>query len=195
LQAVPSIHTIWPPNNKFVPVTVHGVSDPDGDPVSLKIDSIFQDERVSVRKGLGDGDGVGSDTAHLRAKRVGSGNGRVYHISFTADDGQGGSCTGEVVVGVPHDRGKGSVAVDDGPIFDSTSGQGPALDSAEKRAGKKLCRETYRERSAVARQAATDCREACARRDRECRRACQVDKREARAIYRADAQSCREQYR
>jgi hypothetical protein len=144
--AVPSIHTIWPPNNKFVPVNVHGVLDPDDDPVSLKIDSIFQDERVSVRRSPADGYGVGSDTAHLRAKRAGSGNGRVYHISFTADDGQGGSCTGEVVVGVPHDRGKGSVAVDDGPIFDSTSGQasvaaddgsildstsgqGPALDS------------------------------------------------------------------
>jgi hypothetical protein len=180
-------------------VNVHGVSDPDGDPVSLKIDSIFQDERVSVKKGMGDAYGVDSDTANLRAKRVGSGNGRVYHISFTADDGQGGSCTGEVMVGVPHDRGKRSVAVDDGPVFDSTGGsaggRGSALDAAEKRAGRKLCRDMKRECGAVAKQAATGCRETCARGDRECPRACRVDKREAMAICRADARSCREQYK
>jgi hypothetical protein len=38
----------------------------------------------------------------LRAERSGKGNGRVYQVDFTADDGQGGSCTGSVNVGVPH---------------------------------------------------------------------------------------------
>jgi len=46
--------------------------------------------------------------------------GRVYHIYFQADDGQGGTCTGDVTVGVPHSQGKGVTAIDDGPAYDST---------------------------------------------------------------------------
>jgi hypothetical protein len=42
----------------------------------------------------------------------------VYHISFTADDGHGGFCSDEVLVGVPHD--KKATPVDDGALFDST---------------------------------------------------------------------------
>lgn len=127
--AVPSIAAIWPPNHQFVPVSVLGVTDPDGDPVSITIDSIFQDEAV-LASGSGsgnfapDGQGVGTDTAQVRAERNGNpgtpGNGRVYHIGFTADDGNGGTCSAVVTVGVPHDQGNGSVPVDDGPLFDST---------------------------------------------------------------------------
>jgi len=42
----------------------------------------------------------------------------VYHIGFTADDGLGGICNGEVLVGVHHIRNK--IAKDDGAIYDST---------------------------------------------------------------------------
>ncbi len=56
----------------------------------------------------------------MRAERAGSGNGRVYVISFRAEDGQGGTCTGSVKVTVPHDKGKGE-AVDDGQGYDSTT--------------------------------------------------------------------------
>ena len=70
-----------------------------------------------------DGGGLGTDTAWLRAERSGAkkvpGNGRVYHISFTADDGRGGSCSCEVLVGVPHDVKK--LPIDDGATFDSTA--------------------------------------------------------------------------
>jgi hypothetical protein len=69
-----------------------------------------------------DGDGIGTDTALVRAERSGTrvnpGNGRVYHIFFTAP--QNNSCTGEVKVGVPISAG--GVAVDDGPIFNSVTG-------------------------------------------------------------------------
>ncbi len=44
--------------------------------------------------------------------------GRVYEISFTADDGNGGSCTGSVTVGVPHD--KKDTPENSGTIYDST---------------------------------------------------------------------------
>ncbi|MGB7934201.1 MAG: M64 family metallopeptidase [Gammaproteobacteria bacterium] len=110
-KAFPSIDRIWPPNHKFVSINVLGVSDPDGDPVNITIDSIFQDEPVDAL-GVGsfvpDGQGLHTDTAHVRAERSGTkrvtGNGRIYHIGFTADDGQGGSCSGELAVAVPHDK-------------------------------------------------------------------------------------------
>jgi hypothetical protein len=112
---------LWPPNHKFVAISVL-VTDPNGDPVTVTIDSIFQDEPVdSTGDGshVPDGSGVGTETAEVRAERMGSANGRVYHIAFTADDGQGGVCSGEVLVGVPKSQGGGE-PVDDGALFDST---------------------------------------------------------------------------
>ena len=67
-----------------------------------------------------DGDGVGNDFASVRAERSGLGDGRVYHIGFTAEDGQGGECSATVTVCVPHDQGQGGTCVDGGAIFDST---------------------------------------------------------------------------
>ena len=121
-NATPSKPSIWPPNHRFVPINVTGVSDPDGDLISISIESIFQDEAVN---GEGDGDvgpdgrGVGSGTAEVRAERAGKNNGRVYLISFSADDGNGGTCSASVQGGVPHDK-KGT-AVNDGATFDSTT--------------------------------------------------------------------------
>jgi hypothetical protein len=121
--ATPSKSTLWPPNHRLVSVTVNGVTDPDGDPVAITITSIRQDEPTS---GTGAGDlapdgfGVGTSTAQLRAERADAGNGRVYHVGFSANDGNGGSCTGEVRVGVPLNQGKNKVPVDGGPLFDST---------------------------------------------------------------------------
>ena len=37
-------------------------------------------------------------------QRSGTGDGRVYRIGFSAKDGAGGTCTGTVLVGVPHDQ-------------------------------------------------------------------------------------------
>jgi PKD repeat protein len=123
--AFPSTDLIWPPNHKFVPVTVHGVTDSDGDPVSMSIDSIFQDEPVNT---YGDGDtardgrGIGTTVAEIRAERSGTkkvpGNGRVYHIGFTANDGRGATCSGSVAVVVPHDVN--DIPIDDGALYDST---------------------------------------------------------------------------
>ena len=57
-------------------------------------------------------------TALIRAQRSGVGNGRVYHIGFTASDGHAGTCQGTVKVAVPHSVNK--KAVDDGPTYDAT---------------------------------------------------------------------------
>lgn len=119
--ANPSVAKLWPPNHKFVQVSVQGVTDPDGDPVTIVISKIRQDE---LTQGLGDGntcpDGkdIGTATASVRAERSALGNGRVYTISFTASDGNGGSCQGSVKVCVPHDHNDS--CVDGGPSVDST---------------------------------------------------------------------------
>lgn len=121
--AMPSQDTLWPPNGKFVAIDVLGVTDPEGDPITITIDSIFQDEAVDA-PGSGntapDGQGVGTSTAEVRAERAGNGNGRYYHISFTATDSFGNSCSGIVKVSVPKNKGRNGAAVDDGPLFDST---------------------------------------------------------------------------
>jgi len=168
--AKPSIASLWPPNHKLVEIKILNVTDPDGNPVTIKITSIFQDEPTDT-KGDGDTDidatGVGTSSAWVRAERVGdrsgdnddrgdkshrdgdkcdhdrgknghkkgdgceherdqdTGNGRVYHIRFTATDGLL-SCSGEVTVGVPHDQGQRSVAVDDGALYDSTKATLPS---------------------------------------------------------------------
>ncbi len=119
--AVASTTRLWPANHKFNDITVVGVTDAEGDPFTITIDSIRQDEAVNAN-GSGntapDGQGVGTDTAEVRAERVGNGNGRVYYIGFTAEDFYGASCSGVVQVGVP--KNANSTAVGDGPNYDST---------------------------------------------------------------------------
>ncbi len=129
-NARPSLARLWPPNHEMVAVSVLGVTDPDGDQVSIRIDSIRQNEPTKRRgddndarhseeqESCPDAQGVGTSTATLRAERNGNRKGRVYTIFFTAKDGKGGSCQGHVKVCVPHNtNGK---CADDGPGFDST---------------------------------------------------------------------------
>ncbi len=102
-------------------MTVEGVTDADGDPITITILGIFQDEHVDA---LGDGntcpDGeIAGDVALVRAERQGGADGRVYHIFFLAEDGEGGACEGFVTVCVPHDQ-SGDTCVDQGPLYDST---------------------------------------------------------------------------
>jgi streptogramin lyase len=124
--AYPSVTTIWPPNHQFVPIDVLGVSDPDGDVVTITVTGIRQDEPVDTYgdgRFVPDGQGVGTTTAAVRAERSGTnkvpGNGRAYHIYFSGVDPYGYSCEGQTVVGVPHNVGR--PVVDDGPLYDSTA--------------------------------------------------------------------------
>jgi hypothetical protein len=116
-----NVVSIWPLNKQFTPVQVLSITDPDGDPVTIAITRIFQDEPVGQGSNSPDGRGVGTDTAEVRAERDGNGNGRVYHIFFTATDGRGGSCSGEArLPTVPHDQSGDVDAIDEGPLYDST---------------------------------------------------------------------------
>jgi Bacterial Ig domain len=106
--------------DQFKPVTLAGGSDPDGDPVTLTVTGVTQDEPLTARGDDTSPDaqaGATSNEVLLRAERNPMGDGRVYRISFTASDGEGGSCTGTVTVQVP--RKKGETAVDSGGSFNS----------------------------------------------------------------------------
>ena len=114
---------LWPPNHKLNAVRLRGGSDIDGDPVSIAVTGVTQDEPID---GLGDGDtspdavvGATPSEVLVRAERSGRGDGRVYVISYAVSDGHGGSCSGSWRVAVPHDQGKGSIAVDSGQTFNS----------------------------------------------------------------------------
>ncbi len=119
-HAVAAPRTLWPPNGSLIPVDVRGVVDPDGDPIALTITAIAQDEPLGAGTNCPAGSGVGGPTVSLRAVRNASGDGRVYHVGFLADDGRGGRCRGTVGVCVPHDQGRGSRCTDEGSLVSST---------------------------------------------------------------------------
>lgn len=115
--------TLWPPNHKYRLITLSGATDPDDDPVSLTVTTVTQDEALD---GAGDGStkpdatrGPAAHQVYVRSERSGSGDGRVYRISFTGSDGRGGECTGTTKVTVPHDQGKKGGAVDSGLTVNS----------------------------------------------------------------------------
>jgi uncharacterized repeat protein (TIGR01451 family) len=104
---------LWPPNRRLRKVTLAGATDPDGDPVTLTIVGVTQDEPVGWRPDARRAEA--SNDVLLRAERKASGDGRVYRVAFTASDGKGGTCSGTATVGVPHDMGKGAIPVDSAP--------------------------------------------------------------------------------
>ena len=123
-HAVAAEPVLWPANHKYHAVAIQGVTDPDGDPVTIAVTGVTQDEPVNSR---GDGNTcpdaqITDGQASVRAERTGTagipGNGRVYAITFTATDGKGGQCTGTVTVCVPHDQGD-PTCVDDGQRYSS----------------------------------------------------------------------------
>jgi len=125
--AAPSVAELWPPNHRYVSVNIIGVTDLEGDSVTITITGVTQDEPVNTR---GDGSTCpdarfSGGTAEVRAERTGDpnvpGHGRVYAIAFLAEDGQGGSCRDTVSVCVPHDQKPGHLCIDDGQNYDATA--------------------------------------------------------------------------
>jgi len=138
--AVASPAELWPPKHSFRNVSILGVTDPDGDPVTITVTEVTQDEPLDF---VGDGRfcpdaRISNGQLQLRAERMGpdfnliappsgpdqgavalTGNGRVYVVHFTASDGRGGSCEGTVSVCVPHDMRPGHFCIDDGQTVNS----------------------------------------------------------------------------
>jgi hypothetical protein len=122
---------LWAPNHQLVPFSIQNVTDPDGDAVAIVITSITQNQPVND---TGDGNtgfdatGAGTSSGAVRAERTGNlrvpGDGRLYQVNFTASDGKiGGTCSGTVIVGVPHDQGQHNLPADNGCRWNSFTGQ------------------------------------------------------------------------
>ena len=101
VRAIP--RRLLPANNRFRTVALRGAGDPDGDPVTLEVTGVTQDEPVGR---VPDAQRTSSpDTVRLRAERQRRGDGRVYRIAFKASDDHGGACEGVATVAVPRHRG------------------------------------------------------------------------------------------
>ena len=114
---------LWPPDHTLRTVALAGASDVDGDRTTLSVTAVVQDEPVD---GTGDGDTApdavvspGSSSVEVRAERAGTGDGRVYDVAYTVSDEAGGTCSGTVVVTVPH-RQSGAGAFRSPLAVDST---------------------------------------------------------------------------
>ena len=137
--AYPNVSCLWPPNHKFVNISIEGVFDPDdpvGGIVTITIINITSDEPTDgcgTGKHVPDASGLGTDVASLRVERSGNnggygqgqpgyGNGRVYMITFIASDDDG-DVEGNVTVCVPHhspNGHNGCNCVDNGQYYNAT---------------------------------------------------------------------------
>jgi len=117
----------WPPNHKpfMIEIDDYIISVTDNCP-GVSEEDIIIDEASSDEPDNGKGDGNTTDdivvsddcrTIHLLAERQGGGNGRVYTIYLAVADAHGNIGTAEIKAEVPHDRGKKSQVIDDGPVY------------------------------------------------------------------------------
>ena len=101
-SATPNV--LWPPNHKFVEVTIdYTVTDPCPNTCVLTVSS--NEPPVDDKEP----EWIVVDAHHveLRAERLGGGNGRIYNITITCtNDTNHQSSTQTVTVLVPHDQGK-----------------------------------------------------------------------------------------
>jgi cysteine-rich repeat protein len=102
-----AVATTWPPNQRMETFAILGVTDPDADPVTIQITAIAQNEAAQTSKGDKFCPDASLAQRQIRVERNGPSaekNGRTYRISFEADDGKGGRCTGTTRLCVPHDQ-------------------------------------------------------------------------------------------
>jgi hypothetical protein len=99
--------TLWPPNNKWVPVTatITVKDDYDSEP-EIKLESITVNETLAADDIQGAQFGTDDRSFSLAAKRAGNNMaGRIYTITYSATDGSGNKSTASATVTVPHDQG------------------------------------------------------------------------------------------
>ena len=134
ITAISDRITLWPANHKYETIDLNDllVSAEDnccGDAsTGVVISKITSDEEEDA-KGGGDGNTkndmvIASDgkSVDLRAERQGGGNGRVYTVYLAVTDNNDNQGTASCIVQVPHN--KKDTAVDDGPVYEVTSGLG-----------------------------------------------------------------------
>jgi uncharacterized protein (TIGR03118 family) len=95
-----SPNVLWPPNNKFVPVTINYSVADDCDAAPVCSLSVTNNE-----DGSNDAQVVDAHTVDLLASRYGKGSGRIYTVAISCQDKLPLSSSTSVTVTVPHDQG------------------------------------------------------------------------------------------
>ncbi len=100
--------TLWPPNDKLVPVTATITVKDDYDPEpEIKLETITATETLAAGDILDAQLGTDDRSFSLAAKRAGNNMaGRIYTITYSATDASGNKATASATVTVPHDQGK-----------------------------------------------------------------------------------------
>jgi len=135
--------TLWPPNHQYVTINISqcvtAVTDNCAtlSPNNVIITQVTSDEPEDA-KGGGDGNtkndmviAANCQSVQLRSEREGSGNGRVYTIHLSVNDGNGNTSAATCLVTIPKSQ-NGNSAIDDGPVYTvSGSCSGSATKIAE----------------------------------------------------------------
>jgi len=119
--------SMWPPNHNYHIFNVTDFVDSvtDGCDTSLGVGSVVITRVTSDEVENGSGDGNTSNdiviagdckSVQLRAERAGSGDGRVYTITFSVTDASGNVATATATVFVPQSQNSGP-AIDSGPHY------------------------------------------------------------------------------
>lgn len=100
--------TLWPPNDKLVPVTATITVKDDYDPEpEIKLESITATETLAAGDIQDAQLGTDDRQFSLAAKRAGNNMaGRIYTVTYSATDASGNKATASATVTVPHDQGK-----------------------------------------------------------------------------------------
>jgi hypothetical protein len=100
--------TLWPPNEKLIPITATITVKDDYDPQpEIKLESITANEpleKEDIKEAK-----IGTDDRQfkLKAEREGKSKaGRIYTVTYSATDGTGNKTTASATVTVPHDERK-----------------------------------------------------------------------------------------
>jgi len=98
--------TLWPPNNKLVPVTATIAVKDDYDPQpEIKLESITSSEVLGAGEIQDAQLGTDDRSFYLAATRAGDNvAGRIYTLTYSATDGSGNKTTASTTVTVPHDQ-------------------------------------------------------------------------------------------
>lgn len=100
--------TLWPPNDKLVPITATITVTDDYDPApEIQLVSITANEVLDINDAKDVQPGTDDRQFQLKAKRAGTNlTGRIYIVTYSATDGSGNKATASATVTVPHDQGK-----------------------------------------------------------------------------------------
>jgi len=106
ISVSPSV--LWPPNHKFVPVTVSVTAEDTCDPNPVCSLSAITSSEPAGGGGSGNTSPdfaiTGALSANLRAERDGTGSGRTYTLTVQCTDHSNNSSSANTTVFVPHNQ-------------------------------------------------------------------------------------------